>query len=47
MTIDLLVKKTVVQNFLGIQESTFPTLPSTLEIGIKPFFYSNNDVDFF
>ena len=30
MTIDLLVKKTVVHNFLRIPQSTFPTLPSTI-----------------
>ena len=28
MTIDLLVQKTVVHNFLRIPQSTFPTLPS-------------------
>ena len=32
MTIDLLVQKTVVHNFLRIPESTFPTLPSTLHM---------------
>ena len=32
MTIDLLVQKTVVYNFLRIPESTFPTIPSTLEM---------------
>ena len=30
MTIDLLVQKTVVHNFLPIPQSTFPTLPSTV-----------------
>ena len=30
MTIDLLVQKTVVHNFLRIPQSTFPTLPSTV-----------------
>ena len=29
-TIDLLVKNTVVYNFLRIPQSTFPTLPSTV-----------------
>ena len=29
-TIDLLVQKTVVHNFLRIPQSTFPTLPSTV-----------------
>ena len=32
MTIDLLVQKTVVHNFLRIPQSTFPTLPFTLQI---------------
>ena len=32
MTIDLLVEKTVVHNFLRIPQSTFPTLPSTVEM---------------
>ena len=32
MTIDLLVQKTVVHNFLRIPQSTFPTLPLTLQI---------------
>ena len=32
MTIDLLVQKTVVENFLRIPESTFPLLQSTVEI---------------
>ena len=31
MTIDLLVQKTVVQNFLRIPQSTFRTLPSTVQ----------------
>ena len=30
MTIDLLVQKTVVHNFLQIPQSTFPTLSSTV-----------------
>ena len=30
MTIDLLVQKTVVHNFLRIPQSAFPTLPSTV-----------------
>ena len=30
--IDLLVQKTVVHNFLRIPQSTFPTLPSTVQI---------------
>ena len=30
MRIDLLVQKTVVHNFLRIQQSSFPTLPSTV-----------------
>ena len=32
MTIDLLVQKTVVHNFLPIPQSTFPTLPSTVQM---------------
>ena len=32
MTIDLLVQKTVVHNFLRIPQSTFPTLPSTIQM---------------
>ena len=32
MTIDLLVQKTVVHNFLRIPQSTFPTLPSTAQM---------------
>ena len=32
MTIDLLVQKTVVHNFLRIPQSTFPTLPSTVKM---------------
>ena len=31
-TIDLLVQKNVVHNFLRIPQSTFPTLPSTVEM---------------
>ena len=32
MTIHLLVQKTVVHNFLRIHQSTFPTLPSTVQM---------------
>ena len=32
MTIDLLVQKTVVHNFLRIPQSTFPNLPSTVQM---------------
>ena len=32
MAIDLLVQKTVVQNFLRIPKITFPTLPSTVQM---------------
>ena len=32
MTIDLLVQKTVVHNFLRIPQSAFPTLPSNVEM---------------
>ena len=32
MTIDLLVQKTVVHNFVRIPQSTFPTLPSSAKM---------------
>ena len=32
MTIDLLVQKIIVHYFLRIPQSTFPTLPSTVEM---------------
>ena len=32
MTIDLLVQNTDVHNFLAISQSTFPTIPSRVEI---------------
>ena len=32
LAIDLLVQKTVVHNFLRIPESTFPTIPSTVQM---------------
>ena len=32
MRIDLLVQKTVVHNFLWIPQTTFPTLPSTVQM---------------
>ena len=32
MTIDLLEQKTIVQNFLRLPQSTFPTLQSTVQI---------------
>ena len=32
MTIDLLKQKTVVQNFLHVPQSTFPTLKSTVQM---------------
>ena len=37
MTIDLLVQKTDVHNYLRIPESTFPTIPSTVEIESSRF----------
>ena len=37
MTIDLLVQKTVLHNFLRIPQSTFPTLPSTVQIESSRF----------
>ena len=36
-TIDLLVQKTVVHNFLRFPQSTFPTLPSTVQIESSRF----------
>ena len=38
MTIDLLVEKTDVHNFLRIPESTFPMLPSRVEIESTRFY---------
>ena len=38
MTIDLLVQKTDVHNFLRIQESRFPTLPSRVEMEASRFY---------
>ena len=35
MTIDLQVQKTVVHNFLRIPQSTFPTLPSKVEMELS------------
>ena len=43
MTFDLLVQKTVVHNFLLILESTFPTVPSTVQMESRLFFHINND----
>ena len=37
MTIDLLVQKTVVHNFWRIPESTFPTIPSTVQMESSRF----------
>ena len=37
MTIDLLGQKTVVHNFLRIAQSTFPTLPSTVQMESSRF----------
>ena len=37
MTIDLLVEKTVVQNFLQIPQSTFPMLQSTVQMESSRF----------
>ena len=37
MTIDLLGQKTVVHNFLRIPQSTFPTLPSTVQMESSRF----------
>ena len=38
MTFDLLVEKTDVHNFLRIPQSTFPTLPSTVEMESSRFY---------
>ena len=38
MTIDLLVQKTDVHNFLWIPQSTFPTLPSRVEMESSRFY---------
>ena len=38
MTIDLLVQKTDVHNYLGIPQSTFPTLPSNIEMESNRFY---------
>ena len=38
MTIDLLVQKTDVHNFLRIPQSTFPTLPSGVEMESSRFY---------
>ena len=38
MTIDLLVQKTDVHNFLKIPQSTFPTIPSTAEMESSRFY---------
>ena len=38
MTIDLLVEKTDVHNILRIPESTFPKLPSTVEMESSRFY---------
>ena len=35
MTIDLLLQKNVVHNFLRIPQSKFPTLPSTLQMELS------------
>ena len=47
MTLDLLVQKIFVYNFFA--DSTKYISNATVQSwnGIKPFFYSNNDVDFF
>ena len=37
ITIDLLVQKTVVHNFLRIPQSSFPTLPSTVQMESSRF----------
>ena len=47
MTIDLLVQKTVVQNFFANSAKYVSIATVYSWDGIKPFFYSNYDVVFF
>ena len=47
MAIDLMLQKTVVHNFLRIPQKYVSIATVQSWNGIKPFFYSNNDDDFF
>ena len=47
MTIDLLVKKTAIHNFFADSAKYVSIAKVHSWNGIKPFFYSNNDVAFF
>ena len=47
MRFDLLVQKTDVHNFKRIPQNTFSTARVHSSNGIKSFFYTNNDDDFF
>ena len=47
MTIDLLVQKTVVHHFFADSAKYVSIATVHSWNGIKPFFYSNNDDDFF
>ena len=47
MTIDLLVQKTVVQNFFADSANYVSNATFHSSNGIKPFFYSNNEDNVF
>ena len=47
MTIDLLVQKTVVHKFFADSAKYVSNETVNIWNGIKPFFYSNNNMDFF
>ena len=47
MTIDLMMQNTVVHNFFADSEKYISIGTVHSWNGITPFFYSNNDVDFF
>ena len=47
MTIDLLVQKTVVHNFFADSANYVSNATVHSSNGTKPFFYSNNEDDFF
>ena len=47
ITIDLLRQKTVFHNLWRIPQSTFPTLPSTVQMESKPFFHIYNEYHLF
>ena len=47
MTIDLMMENTVVHNFFADSAKYISNATVQSWNGIKPFLYSNNDVDFF